>query len=34
VLVAIQVVRARQEAKVLEARFGDEYREYREKTWF
>lgn len=29
-----QVVRARREAAVLEAAFGEEYREYRRKTWF
>lgn len=33
-LVPIQIVRAQKEAKVLEARFGDEYRKYREGTWF
>lgn len=34
VLIPIQIVRARKEAEVLEARFGDAYREYRNKTWF
>jgi protein-S-isoprenylcysteine O-methyltransferase Ste14 len=35
VVVAIgQTVRARQEARVLEAAFGEQYREYRRKTWF
>jgi len=34
VLIPIQIVRARQEARVLEARFGDQYRKYREGTWF
>jgi protein-S-isoprenylcysteine O-methyltransferase Ste14 len=34
VLVPIQFVRARQEAGVLEARFGEQYRKYREGTWF
>jgi protein-S-isoprenylcysteine O-methyltransferase Ste14 len=34
VLVLMQTVRARREASVLEAAFGDEYREYRRKTWF
>jgi protein-S-isoprenylcysteine O-methyltransferase Ste14 len=29
-----QIIRARREAHVLEAAFGDEYREYRRKTWF
>jgi protein-S-isoprenylcysteine O-methyltransferase Ste14 len=30
----MQTVRARRESQVLEAAFGDEYREYRNKTWF
>lgn len=34
VLVPIQIIRAHQEAKVLEARFGEEYRNYRKGTWF
>ena len=35
VLVAVmQIVRARKESQVLEAKFGDEYREYRRRTWF
>ena len=29
-----QIIRARREARVLEAAFGDDYREYRRKTWF
>jgi len=29
-----QIIRARREARVLEAAFGDSYREYRSKTWF
>jgi len=33
-LPAMQVWRARAEAKVLEARFGEEYRRYRAGTWF
>ncbi|MBS1853401.1 MAG: isoprenylcysteine carboxylmethyltransferase family protein [Acidobacteria bacterium] len=33
-LIVVQTIRARQEAKVLEARFGDAYREYRAHTWF
>jgi protein-S-isoprenylcysteine O-methyltransferase Ste14 len=33
-IVVLQVVRARREARVLEAAFGDAYREYRSKTWF
>jgi len=34
VLIPMQVYRARQEEKVLEARFGDEYRQYKSRTWF
>jgi protein-S-isoprenylcysteine O-methyltransferase Ste14 len=34
VLIPVQIVRARKEAKILEAAFGEEYREYRAKTWF
>jgi protein-S-isoprenylcysteine O-methyltransferase Ste14 len=34
ILVPLQIVRARAEAKVLEERFGDEYRAYRARTWF
>src|SRR6185437_5655322 len=34
VLIPLQVVRARKEAAVLEATFGDAYREYKRKTWF
>jgi protein-S-isoprenylcysteine O-methyltransferase Ste14 len=33
VLIPLQMVRARKEAKVLEAKFGDVYREYRKTTW-
>jgi protein-S-isoprenylcysteine O-methyltransferase Ste14 len=33
-VVVIQIIRAHREAKVLEAAFGDAYREYRGKTWF
>jgi protein-S-isoprenylcysteine O-methyltransferase Ste14 len=33
-IVIMQMVRAQREAKVLEAAFGDAYREYRRKTWF
>ena len=32
-LIPLQVVRARSEARVLEAKFGDEYRLYRRGTW-
>ena len=34
VLIPVQVFRANKEAKVLEAKFGEVYREYRAKTWF
>jgi protein-S-isoprenylcysteine O-methyltransferase Ste14 len=34
VLVPLQFYRTRQEEKALEARFGDEYREYKSRTWF
>lgn len=34
VVVIGQTLRARREARVLEAAFGDAYREYRRKTWF
>jgi protein-S-isoprenylcysteine O-methyltransferase Ste14 len=33
-LVPLQMIRARQEARVLEEKFGAEFREYRRKTWF
>lgn len=33
-VVVIQIVRARREAAVLEAKFGEEYRTYRSRTWF
>jgi protein-S-isoprenylcysteine O-methyltransferase Ste14 len=33
-LIPMQVMRARAEARVLEAKFGDEYRNYRARTWF
>jgi len=33
-VVFMQVWRARNEARVLEAKFGDAYRHYRAKTWF
>jgi protein-S-isoprenylcysteine O-methyltransferase Ste14 len=33
-LVVVQMIRARKEAQVLEAKFGDQYREYRRRTWF
>jgi protein-S-isoprenylcysteine O-methyltransferase Ste14 len=34
VLLVVQVMRVRQESRVLETKFGDEYREYRKSTWF
>jgi len=34
VIVPMQIIRARHEARVLEAKFGDAYREYRARTWF
>ena len=34
VVAVMQIVRARKEAEVLEAKFGDEYRAYRSHTWF
>ncbi|MFZ0773778.1 MAG: isoprenylcysteine carboxylmethyltransferase family protein [Candidatus Sulfotelmatobacter sp.] len=33
-IVVMQTLRARREARVLEAAFGEAYREYRRKTWF
>jgi protein-S-isoprenylcysteine O-methyltransferase Ste14 len=30
----MQALRAHREAQVLDAAFGDSYREYRRKTWF
>ena len=34
VIVPMQVLRARQEERVLEERFGEEYRAYKRNTWF
>ncbi len=34
VVLVAQAIRARREARVLEAAFGEAYREYRRKTWF
>lgn len=34
IIIPMQIVRARKEAKVLEAKFGNEYREYQRRTWF
>ncbi len=33
-LISMQVVRARKEARVLEEKFGEQYRLYRARTWF
>lgn len=33
-VIPLQIVRARREARVLEAKFGDAYRQYRARTWF
>ena len=34
VLIPLQVLRVQKEERVLEAKFGDDYREYKRKTWF
>jgi len=34
VIIPMQIWRARNEARVLEEKFGEEYREYRRRTWF
>lgn len=34
VIIIVQTIRAHREAQVLEAAFGDAYREYRRQTWF
>jgi protein-S-isoprenylcysteine O-methyltransferase Ste14 len=33
-VIIMQTLRAHREARVLQAAFGDAYREYRRKTWF
>jgi protein-S-isoprenylcysteine O-methyltransferase Ste14 len=33
-IVVVQATRAHREARVLEAAFGDAYRDYRKRTWF
>jgi protein-S-isoprenylcysteine O-methyltransferase Ste14 len=33
-VIVMQTLRARREAQVLEAAFGDAYRDYRSRTWF
>lgn len=34
ILIPMQWLRVREERRVLEAKFGDSYREYRRRTWF
>jgi protein-S-isoprenylcysteine O-methyltransferase Ste14 len=34
IIIPMQIIRARREAHVLEAKFGEAYRQYRERTWF
>jgi len=34
VLIPVQMIRVRKEERVLEAKFGDRYRDYKRKTWF
>jgi len=34
ILIPLQIIRARQESKVLEEKFGEEYRKYKQSTWF
>jgi protein-S-isoprenylcysteine O-methyltransferase Ste14 len=34
ITIAVQMLRARREARVLDAAFGDAYRAYRARTWF
>jgi protein-S-isoprenylcysteine O-methyltransferase Ste14 len=34
VVLVLQLIRARREAKVLEVAFGEDYRAYRRRTWF
>ena len=34
ILIPMQWMRVREERRVLEAKFGDAYREYRRRTWF
>jgi protein-S-isoprenylcysteine O-methyltransferase Ste14 len=34
VIIPMQAIRARREAQVLEAKFGEAYRQYRRGTWF
>jgi protein-S-isoprenylcysteine O-methyltransferase Ste14 len=34
IVIPMQIVRSRREAAVLDAAFGEEYRRYRQQTWF
>lgn len=34
IVIPLQIVRARKEGRVLEERFGEEYRQYKARTWF
>jgi protein-S-isoprenylcysteine O-methyltransferase Ste14 len=34
IVIPMQIIRARREAQVLEAKFGEAYRQYRARTWF
>jgi protein-S-isoprenylcysteine O-methyltransferase Ste14 len=34
IVIPMQIIRARREAAVLEATFGEEYRRYRQQSWF
>ncbi len=34
ILIPLQVIRVRKEEQVLEAKFGEAYRDYKRKTWF
>jgi len=34
IVIPMQIIRARKEAQVLEEKFGDEYRHYKQSTWF
>lgn len=34
VIIPVQIYRSRNEARVLEQKFGSAYREYRQRTWF
>ena len=33
IIIPMQIIRARREAQVLEAKFGEAYRRYRDRTW-